>query len=182
MSLLRHHLQVGVALLASAISLTAAANRNSSVALVRKCCPLGEEYLNKTCIISSVEFNLSVEFPIEYTFGSQCPRGKVHILVDPANDPENVRFRPLPTGQLEVYGNETSIMFDTDSYCIDYINLERSDVSALLCVPMDEISPSIFSGKTHYPPSNYTIVGMTRNYRYIFSNISFSKSLTLPQT
>nr|CAH7736760.1 unnamed protein product [Callosobruchus chinensis] len=107
-----------------------------NTACIRKCCPLGYAMLNKTCTVSSVDFEPNITFKFNLRFGYEC--GKGQIKVGPIPDKLYYIDRE---GQLNlILSNKTIIVKKWYDYCVDYID-SFGYTSAILCeadVPEDE--------------------------------------------
>lgn len=108
-----------------------------SCALVRKCCPLNHDYVNKTCIAGENDFanelNNAYDFCIDFEYGYECGDGEIPVLLSSA-DP-TIEFQILETGELRVVSSisNLSLRAGIEDYCLDFIDEDNVSISALLC-------------------------------------------------
>lgn len=115
---------------------------------IKKCCPIGEYMLNKTCVPTGMPFEIprSIRPNIDsyhLIFGNECGKRFKRSLLDPTYVEED-KFVLLKDEKLLITSNKQIIKLK--HYCVDYIE-DLDDVKALVCERRNTISDSNLIGK-----------------------------------
>ncbi|KAB0792083.1 hypothetical protein PPYR_14044 [Photinus pyralis] len=100
---------------------------------VRKCCPMGQYMLNRTCVLSGKPFVIPNEMRpglsgYQLVFGNECKHDKRRSLLDPVFEEDY--FTITTTGRLRTPFD--GAVYKLRDYCVDYI--EQFDrIQALVC-------------------------------------------------
>lgn len=112
--------------------------------VLRKCCPLGQDYVNATC--RNVDRNFEVDLRNAYhlkkfrlVFGSQCRDGTDRFQCMASDRSMQCRVDQKNATLVLTSGVSTdSITVLPGDYCLDYINRDESGISSLVCLEQSD--------------------------------------------
>lgn len=112
--------------------------------MLRKCCPLGQDYVNATC--RNVDRDFEVDLRNAYHLKKfrlvverQCRRGTAPIQCLASDRSMKCRVDEKSGALVLTSGYSTdSVTVLPEDYCLDYINRDETGISSLVCLTLSE--------------------------------------------
>lgn len=122
--------------------------------MLRKCCPLGQDYVNASC--RNVDRNFEVELRNQYhlkkfslVFERRCRNGTSSFQCMASDPSMQCRIEEKSGSLVLTSGLSTeSVTVPPHDYCLDFINKDETGISSLVC--LEPFEPEKYSQNISY--------------------------------